>query len=164
MGVQVRCDSLIKLVCLRILHMFYHHGLKWAYEYINNPPENLEKLVKVTVNSNFADTITEIKIYQKIIILLTCLFHLANTRFQNTCQNGTLRKVVRTRLSKCYSFTRRHFQLIARRMKLQPEIEWFTTQDQLERITLSHQKITLAHLQLLANTLVNVDYQLRSTC
>ena len=57
-GMFIQCDSLIKAFRLLMLEIAYNHGLKWAHEHINNPPEHLEQFVKSTVDAIASDIIT----------------------------------------------------------------------------------------------------------
>ena len=67
MVMWIQYDSLIKAAHLRFLDTDYNHGLKWAYEHIDNPPECLGQLVKSTVDASVDGIINEIKLNQQII-------------------------------------------------------------------------------------------------
>ena len=70
---------MIKPAHQRFLHIAYAHGLKWAYEPIDNYPKKLELLINTSIGYNIEDVITEIKFHHKIINSKNYSCHHANT-------------------------------------------------------------------------------------
>ena len=61
-GIWIKYDATIKALHQLFLDEAHAHGLKWAYEHIENYPKMLELLINNTIDSNIEDVTTEIKL------------------------------------------------------------------------------------------------------
>ena len=65
-GTWIKYDVMVKAAHWRFLNVACAHGLKWAYEHVDNYPDKLENLINTSIGSNIEDVITEIKLYHEI--------------------------------------------------------------------------------------------------
>ena len=76
-------NSLIKSFYLRILDIAFKHGVKYAHEHIDDSPDSLGQLVKVTMNTNVMDFITEMKVQTKPLVMIIYQYYLVSALFLN---------------------------------------------------------------------------------